>query len=324
MKYIAGDIGGTKTLLRLLQASGSSRKILREERLPSRQFATFDDLLRKFLVPEDGAIAGACFAVAGPVFESRAHVTNVGWDIDAEALALAFGIQRVLLINDFFGVAAAVPHLPPEDLLVLNKGDGGEATTIAILGAGTGLGEAFLTKGAAGAWTVVPSEGGHKDFAPRNELQRALLDWLEKRYGHVSYERVLSGSGIVNIFTFLRELRGDAGVAALMDPALDPAAQVAALATAGNALAREAVDTFVDVYGAEAGNLALTMLPRGGVYVAGGIAVRNIGWFDDGRFLKAYLDKGRFAELLKSFPLAVIRNPEVGLIGAAELAIATT
>src|SRR5512146_303267 len=168
MKYIAGDIGGTKTLLRLIEATGGERAVVREQRLPSRNFATFDDLLRSFLTPADGPVTGACFAVAGPVFESRAHVTNVGWNIEAPELARAFGIERVRLINDFYGVAAAVPHLPPEDLLVLNEGTGGEPRTIAILGAGTGLGEAFLTRDAAGLWTVVPSEGGHTDFAPRN------------------------------------------------------------------------------------------------------------------------------------------------------------
>lgn len=298
MRLLAGDVGGTKTLLRLV-VDGA---IAREERFDSSAFATFDELLRAF--GNDGPIDAACFAVAGPVLDARAEVTNVGWTIEQEALARTFSIGRVALINDFYAVGLGVPLLENEDLIELQAGDRDSSAPIAILGAGTGLGEALVIHH-GGVHRVIPGEGGHADFAPQDEEQTRLFLHLRERYGHVSIERVVSGTGLVNIFTFL----GGQEISA---------SEIAERADAGDALANRAVAIFVDAYGAEAGSLALRVLARGGVYLAGGVAAKNIGWFTDGRFLEAFTRKGRFADVARSIPVELIVNEKVGLIGAVE------
>src|ERR1051326_1496168 len=198
MRLIAGDIGGTKVLLRLVEDG----KSVREERFESAAYKTFDDLLRAFLT-ESTRIDSACFAVAGPVFEDRAEVTNTGWFMSANGLAEAFSIGRVTLINDFFAVALGVPLLAPGDLVSLNAGTRVASAPIAILGAGTGLGETALVHDGT-KYNVVPGEGGHADFGPQDEEQGRLFAMLLKKYGHVSWERLLSGMGLVNIDDFLR------------------------------------------------------------------------------------------------------------------------
>lgn len=301
MRLLAGDIGGTKTLLRCV-ADGSADH---EKRFDSGAFATFDELLRAFLTEIEGGIDAACFAVAGPVYGGRASITNLGWTIEEGALAQSFPIGRVSLINDFYAVALGVPLLGPDDLLPLHDAARDRRAPIAILGAGTGLGEAIVTW-RDGVHHVVPTEGGHQDFAPQDEEQARLFLELHRRYGHVSWERVVSGMGLVNIFTFLG---GDENA--------DPA-QIAELAGSGDARARHAFEIFVDAYGAEAGNMALRVLARGGVYLAGGIAAKNVEWLTDGRFVEAYVRKGRFRDLVQSIPVDLIVNEEVGLIGAVE------
>ena len=295
MRLLAGDVGGTKTLLRCVEADGS---VSAEKRYESAAYPTFDELLRDFGATN---VDAACFAVAGPVLNGRAEVTNVGWKIEEAALARAFSIPRVSLINDFYAVALGVPLLREEDLLPLHPGARDRTMPMAILGAGTGLGEAIVVH----ARDVIPTEGGHADFAPQDEEQARLFLFLEKKYGHVSWERLLSGHGIVNIFTFLG---GDE---------IEPA-EVAELAERGDARAHRAMEIFVDIYGAEAGNMALRVLARGGVYLAGGIAAKNVPRFTDGRFVEAFLRKGRFRALLESVPVDLIMNEKVGLIGATE------
>lgn len=292
MRLIAGDIGGTKTLLRSVDETGT---VLAEARFESGDYATFDDLLRAF---DGGAADAACFAVAGPVFQGRARVTNLGWTIEADGLARAFAIPRVSLINDFYAIALGVPLLGADDLVSLQRGQRDPNAPIGIVGAGTGLGEAILVRG-----EVIPTEGGHQDFAPQDEEQARLFLELHRRYGHVSWERVVSGMGLTNIYTFLG------------GEALEPA-EIAARASAGDPRARHAVELFVDTYGAEAGNMALRVLARGGVFLAGGIQAKNVDWFTDGRFLEAFLRKGRFRALMETMPVDLIVNEEVGLIGA--------
>jgi glucokinase len=321
MRVIAGDIGGTKTLLQLLEVEPGRRETLREARFESRRYKLFDDLLRELVGTAGDEIDVACFAVAGPVIDMRAEVTNLAWVMEAAALERAFGIAKVVLLNDFYAVAAAIPVLRDDDLVVLNQGRRDIEWPVAILGAGTGLGEAFVVEDRADGWRVIPSEGGHSDFAPRNEIQRELHAELESRFGHVSYERVLSGAGLVNIFDFLRSRQPLDTQQIALDDRRDLAASIAALAHEGYALAKEAAGLFIDIYGAEAGNLALKVLPRGGVYIAGGIACKNLDWFTDGRFMRAFADKGRLGELLLEFPVEAICNSNVGLIGAAEIAI---
>ena len=313
MKIVAGDIGGTKVLLQLVDASQTGRTVLAEERYESNAYATFDEMLAAFFAAHAAAsIDAACFAVAGPVFADRAEVTNLTWKMDAMALARRFSIGRVSLINDFYAVALGVPILEPADFLVLNAGTRVHFAPIAILGAGTGLGEANLVHDGT-KWNVVPSEGGHADFAPQDEEQSRLFLALHAKYGHVSWERLLSGMGLVNIHNFVT------GEERPYDETL-PMAIAQALA-AGDAAAARTFAIFVDIYGAEAGNMALRLLARGGVYLAGGVAAKNVGQFTDGRFLNAFLRKGRFQHILAAIPVNLITNPKVGLLGAAEMAV---
>jgi glucokinase len=306
MRLVAGDIGGTKVLLRMVEDG----ETVHEERFESAAYKTFDDLLRAFLT-ERKKIDSACFAVAGPVFEDRAEVTNTGWFMSASGLGEAFSIRRVALINDFFAVALGVPLLAPGDLVSLNAGTRVANAPIAILGAGTGLGEAALVHDGA-KYNVVPGEGGHADFGPQDDEQARLFDALLKKYGHVSWERVLSGMGLVNIDDFLR------GISREYDEKIP--IEIAALAEKDDATANRTFEIFVDIYGAEAGNMALRLLARGGVFLAGGIAAKNMRHFTTGRFMEAFLRKGRFTDVMKSIPIDVIVNPSVGLLGAVEAA----
>jgi len=312
MKIIAGDIGGTKVLLQLVDASQSGRTVLAEERYESNAYATFDDLLADFVKKHiAGPIDAACFAVAGPVFADRAEVTNLTWKMDAIALAKTFSIGRVSLINDFYAVALGVPILEPADFIVLNAGTRVHFAPIAILGAGTGLGEANLVHDGS-KWNVVPSEGGHADFAPQDEEQARLFLALHAKYGHVSWERLLSGAGLVNIHNFV------AGEEKPYEETLPM--EIAKALASGDPAAAKTFAIFVDIYGAEAGNMALRLLARGGVYLAGGVAAKNVDQFTDGRFMTAFLRKGRFQHILAAIPVNLITNPKVGLLGAAEMA----
>jgi glucokinase len=302
-RLLGGDAGGTKTLLRCVEADGTTAC---EERYDSSAYAAFDDLLRDFLARVPGPVDAACFAVAGPVYDGRADITNVGWKIDQAALARAFPLGRVSLINDFFAIALGVPLLSDRDLQPLHAGTRDRTAPLAILGAGTGLGEAIVTTH-DGIHHVISTEGGHADFGPQDEEQARLFVHLHERHGHVSWERLLSGMGLVNILTFVG------------GEELDPA-EIAARADAGEPLAARALAMFVDIYGAEAGNLALRVLARGGVFLAGGIAAKNARWFTDGKFIEAFLRKGRFRGLMESIPVDLIVNEEVGLLGALEQA----
>lgn len=306
MRILAGDIGGTKVLLRLVEG----QSVVREQRFESAAYKTFDDLLTAFLEGAQG-IDAACFAVAGPVFDDHAEVTNLSWSMNASALAQAFSIQRVKLINDFYAVALGVPLLEPNDLHSLNAGTRAPNAPIAILGAGTGLGQAALVHDGE-KYDVVPGEGGHADFAPQDEEQSRLFLALRKKYGHVSWERLLSGMGLVNIDNFLR------GVDRPYDERIPM--EIATLADSGDAIANRTFEVFVDIYGAEAGNMALRLLARGGVFLAGGIAAKNLRHFTTGRFIEAFLRKGRFTEVMRAIPIDVIVNANVGLIGATEAA----
>ena len=299
MRLIAGDVGGTKTLLRCIEADGSASA---SQRFDSGAYATFDDLLRKFLQSVPGPVQAACFAVAGPVIDSRAEITNLGWVMDRAELSRAFAIPRVSLINDFYAVALGVPVMAEGDLVSLQRGQRDANAPIGILGAGTGLGEAILTWH-RGVYEVVPTEGGHADFAPQDEEQSRLFLYLHERYGHVSWERLVSGAGLVNIFTFLGGQESTP-------------ADVADRANGGDPRARRAAEIFVDIYGAEAGNMALRVLARGGVFLAGGVAAKNLSWFTDGRFVEAFSRKGRFRPFAETVPVDVIVNQEVGLTGA--------
>lgn len=316
---LAGDIGGTKTLLRLSRGG----TILREQRFESAAFPGLHAMLAAFLDGTDGgAPQSACFGVAGPVQGKRARVTNLPWSVDADDLAVRFGMARVTLINDFQAVAYGIEMLGEADLLTLQAGQPAPHAPRAVIGAGTGLGEGYLTW-QGDHYHAWPSEGSHADFAPADELQAGLWRWLKQRHGHVSWERVVSGPGLVAIYDFLRE-RKEYPESAQLAAALregDPAAAISAHALQhGDPLADAALGLFVAAYGAEAGNLALKVLSVGGVYLAGGIAPKIAGRLKEGGFLRAFRAKGRFAGLLESFPVHVVLNPEVGLLGAENMA----
>ena len=303
MRMLGGDVGGTKTLLRCIEEDGT---VVLEGRYDGDDYVRFDDLLRAFLRDLSGPIDAACFAVAGPVRDGMAELTNRGWIIDERAIAHAFAIRRVAVVNDFHAVALGVPLLSPSDLVQLQPGRRDRFAPIAVLGAGTGLGQAVVLKH-GGMHHVVPTEGGHGDFAPQDEEQARLFLHLHERLGHVSWERVVSGMGIESIYAFLGGGEADA-------------ADISTRADGDDAIARRTMEIFVDAYGSEAGNMALRTLSRGGVFLAGGIAGKNLEWFTDGRFVRAFRRKGRFSDLMEEFPVDLITNAGVGLLGALESA----
>lgn len=313
---LAADIGGTKTLLQISSVDG---EVLINQRFVSSDFASFDDLLAGFLnsLPADYLpIESACLAVAGPITGRTAKVTNLPWLIDADGLCRIMPMQQVMLINDFAAVGEGIACLNPEDLMVLQAGKPDLSAPRAVIGAGTGLGQAFMTPISAG-WQVWATEGGHTDFAPTDALQQQLLDFLLQQYVHVSYERLVSGMGLVNIYQFLCDLQQ---TAPQLDSTTDIPAYISELARLNDPLALQTMQLFVDIYGAQAGNLALTVLPRGGLYLAGGIAGKNQSLFSDGRFIQAFLAKGRMQTLLEAMPVYLIRTDETGLRGAALMA----
>lgn len=315
---LAADIGGTKTLLQLRNADG---EVLVGQRFASNDFASFDTLLASFLngLPADYLpVASACLAVAGPVSGRTASVTNLPWQIDADALCRSLPFQQVQLVNDFAAVGEGIACLTEADLLVLQAGQPDLSMPRAVIGAGTGLGQAYMTPQSDG-WQVWATEGGHTDFAPTDALQQQLLDFLLQQYVHVSYERLVSGMGLVNIYQFLSDLQQTDAWQALATVA-DKAAQISELARQGEPVAQQTMQLFIAIYGAQAGNLALTVMPRGGLYLSGGIASKNLPMFEDGRFMQAFLAKGRMQPLLAAIPVYLIRNSDTGLRGAALLA----
>lgn len=307
-RILAGDIGGTKTLLRCVDADGQT---VAERRYESGAHPAFDAIIADFLRECGEGAESSCFAVAGPVIGRRAEVTNLGWSMDADALEQGFPLGRVSLINDFYAVALGVTTLQPSDLLSLQAGKRDRTAPIAVLGAGTGLGEACVTWDGS-RWHVIPGEGGHADFAPQDEEQTRLFLELHRQLGHVSWERLLSGMGLLNIHNFLTGNQRE------YDERLP--AEIAKAAESGDSTALHTFEVFVDIYGAEAGNMALRVLARGGVFLAGGVAAKNTAHFTNGRFMEAFLRKGRFSDLLREVPVDLITNPHVGLLGALAFA----
>jgi glucokinase len=327
MKVLAADIGGTKSLLQVTDWSGDRPQVLVERRYLSGAYAHFEPLLQEFL---EGAgeiadgLAGVCFAVAGPVAGRTVDATNLPWSLDAERLQAGFNLPRVTLINDFQAIGYGIECLKPEDFLVLQPGVPEANAPRAIIGAGTGLGQAILVwQEREGFYQVLPTEGGHVDFAPRGELQIELLRYLSRSLEHVSYERLLSGEGLVALYRFLKETSGIAEDTALVKAMRegDAAAAISAFALEQRErLSSQALDLFVQIYGAQAGNLALSCLPRGGLFVSGGIAPKIFARLQYGGFMDAFLSKGRLSNLLQRIPVKVILETKVGVWGAAFLA----
>jgi len=320
MRVLAGDIGGTTTRLALMEGPA----VLHQRRYPSGEFQEFAHVLAAFLAeaPQPFPEAG-CLAVAGVVHGNRVRATNLPWTLDGEEIRDAFRLRRLVLINDFQAAAWGVTRVGPEHLVSLGGGAPDPEGPRAILGAGTGMGQALVIPCSDGL-KVLPSEGGHADFAPGNRMEIRLLEHLMEDFPHVSVERVLSGSGLVAIYRFLARDSGmpeDSEVARAM--ALeDPAAVVTRHALAGTApLCVEALSMFCSAYGSEAGNLALKCLATGGVYIAGGIAPRILPVLTAGGFREAFEAKGRMAGVLREIPVHVVTHPEPGLLGAGFIAL---
>jgi glucokinase len=317
--FLAGDIGGTKTLLQVFKA-GQERTPVLCKSYPSTDYVSLAEILDIFLYEAKvEEVECACFALAGPVSGRKATLTNLPWEVDADFLATRLYIDRVTLINDFEAVGRGVAALGEGDLLPLQQGEPQDRGVRIVVGAGTGLGVAWLSWKEDG-YAVHPSEGGHIDFAPANELQYALLGYLQQRHGHVSYERIVSGPGLVAIFEFLRDAHyatPSVGLNVAMKNG-DAAAAITRFAVEQReAIALQALDIFMQIYGAFVGNIALAALPRGGIYVAGGIAAKITTQMQQGGFMESFLDKGRFSALLATLPLSVVMNPQVGLLGAS-------
>lgn len=315
--FLAGDIGGTKTLLSIGPAD--TREPLLQKSYASSAYAGLADMVDEFLA-EAGIrdITAACFAVAGPVTGRVVKLTNLNWVVDGDALASRFAIRHVALINDFEAVGYGVAALQAADLLTLHAGAVEAQGLRLLVGAGTGLGVALMSW-QEGAYRIHPSEGGHMDFAPGDDMQTLLLRYLRYRHSHVSYERIVSGPGLVSIFEFMRDTGFASPSPELIEAmgAGDAAAAITQFSQRGDEpIARMTVDLFLSVYGAFVGNLALAVLPRGGIYVAGGIAAKIVAQMQRGEFLNAFLSKGRFAGLLATLPLHLVLNSNVGLLGA--------
>jgi glucokinase len=331
MQVLAGDIGGTKTLLALAEvepAEGRSGPVRVEihdaQRFDSRSFPGLAGVLRAYQASLSRKLPSrAGFGVAGPVKDGRSQTTNLPWILDERELASALPATRVRLINDFGALAFGIPAVSLDKLVPLNEGAGDPDGPIAVIGAGTGLGEAIIVSTGFGR-RVLATEGGHTSFAPRDELEIGILRFLAARHGHVSWERLLSGEGLVNIAEAVAHHAGLPMPRALAESVASNRANAPAIVTAearaGDPLCGRALQTFCSLYGAEAGNLALKTLASGGVYVAGGIAPKILPELSDGRFRDAFLDKGRMRPLLEAMPVRVVLDEEAGLLGAALLA----
>lgn len=329
MRLLVGDIGGTRTRLQVVESSGDGPQVIRQQQYPSASYERFEAIVDEFLGlteektgPSPGA---ACFAVAGPVIRQQARVTNLPWYLDAAGLARTLGLQQVRLINDFHAIALGIDGLDKADLVDLQSGQADPQGTRVVLGAGTGLGQGIMTRDEAGRTCVVDSEGGHADFAPVTKVQWELSEYLRRQFGRVTVEHLVSGPGLVRIHEFL-----STRASGLVTPALrramqngDPAEAVSRFAlTDKDATAVEALDLFIGLYGACAGNLALTAMATGGVYLAGGIAPRLVSRLGQGDFIEAFCNRPPMTELLRNMPVQVVMNEQVGLLGATRAALA--
>lgn len=325
---LAGDIGGTKSNLGLYAGRPDALTPVAERSYLSRDFADLAEVIRRFLT-ETGLSSSrptrACLAVAGAVIDGAATLPNLGWRLSEEKLGQALGFRSVVLLNDLEANALGLATLAPEQMYILNPGRAQSGGSRAVIAAGTGLGLAMMLPEGAG-WRVAASEGGHADFAPRNEREVALWRWLSARHGHVSLERVLSGQGLVNIYGFLKHsgLVEPNWLAGRLDQAPDAAAVIGEVGLAGEAaICVEALEMFLSAYGAAAGNLALTALATGGVWLGGGIAPKLVVALPRSGFMGAFTDKGRFGPLLRDIPVRVILEPRCALWGAAVRALET-
>lgn len=318
---LAGDIGGTNTRLALVtrQADGCLA-IAVEEKFPSSEYDGLERIVERFLAKHQEQPEAACFGIAGPVQDGRCEAMNLTWVVDRRELAQATNISRVAVINDLEANAYGITCLQPEDIDTINVGADGASGHACVVSPGTGLGEAGMFWDGA-RYHPIPTEGGHTDFAPRNPLEIELAQFLMQQHSHLSYERVVSGPGLVNIFDFLRKSgRGDAPQELLNEmQQSDPAAVISNAALTGQSeICAQALDVFLEIFGAEAGNVVLMYMATGGVWLGGGIVVKILPRLKStDHFMRGFTAKGRLAELMSEIPVRVILNSKTALLGAA-------
>lgn len=321
---LAGDVGGTKCNLALFAEKNGNLEVVFRQRFPSKGFAQFDLIVKEFsrqAAPylSNQKIRAAGFGVAGPVIGNRIHATNLPWVVDATTLARELAVDPIVLMNDLGATGHSLQHLPPEDFCVLNAGTPVPDASRALLAAGTGLGQSVLFWDGT-RYRVVPSEGGHSDFAPHTDQQIELLRFMRNRYPQVSWELILSGRGFRTIHEFLAP---NVKHPIFEDPDADPAPFITQRGLDKSCpVCVETIDLWTAIYGSEAGNLALKVLALNGVYVAGGIAVKILPKMKDGTFFDAFKDKWHFTNMLGNVPVSVVLNESAPLIGAAYEALA--
>src|SRR5438093_6841581 len=310
---LAGDIGGTHARLAFFDVVDGHFSLVSASVFPSREYRGLDEIVTKFVDSSNVRPDAACFGVAVPIRNGRVEASNLPWVVESKRLADELKLRKALLINDLEANAWGIPALDPKDVVCLNQMKGSPIGSQAVIAAGTGLGEAGMY------WNgvqhhVFACEGGHGDFAPRNDLELDLFRYLRTRFGHVSYERIVSGPGLVNVFNFLRDTGRGVEPQWLADEMLhsDPAAAISRAAIDGKCgLSEQALDLFVSIYGAEAGNLALKIMATGGIYLGGGIAPKMLPNLAGPLFMEGFLSKGRMQHLLEAIPVRVITNDRV-------------
>ena len=321
MTVLAGDIGGTKTLLQIADFDRDRYRVLAQRRFENEAYTSLSAIIEEFMGEQrpKPRLKAACLGVAGPILDTgdgeRVRLTNLPWCVDSKDLRASLGIPKVRLINDLQAAGYGMQLLAPQDFITLQAGEPQAFGTRALIGAGTGLGQGLLIW-QHDHYEPHPTEGGHADFAPTDAVQIDLLKFLLRDHPRASYERVLSGQGLVNIYHFLCARHGKPET--ISHDVDDHAAAIAVAAhERKDPLASEALEIFAQIYGAQAGNLALTVMATGGVYITGGIAPKILPWLTDGRFLKAFLHKGRMSALAARMPVHIVTNPAIGLMGTA-------
>ncbi len=322
MMFLAGDIGGTKTNLALFSTEGGKLIAHDKRSFVSRTYSGLEPILGEFMANKGGSVLRACFAAACPVIKGKCETPNLPWSLDARAIGKFLRLESVALINDLEATAYGIGVLDGKEFVVLNEGSSHQEGNMALIAAGTGLGEAVISL-EGDSYRALASEGGHADFAPGTALEIELLRYLMARFDHVSYERVISGPGLLNIYNFLKDSAYVTEPAWLREKfsGRDPSAVISEAALAESAeICVKALDLFVSVYGAETGNLALRAKALRGVYVGGGIAPKIIKKLKEDTFMRSFRAKGRFADLLSAIPVRVVMNDEAALVGAAYVA----
>ncbi|HXZ79624.1 MAG TPA: glucokinase [Terriglobales bacterium] len=321
---LAGDVGGTHTRLAAFESEGNKLQLAVERIYNSQEHSGLSEIVRDFVKSEGIPVQRACFGVAGPVRAGRSKISNLPWTIDSRELAQQLRLTSVGLINDLEAYAYGIDALESKDFITIHEGSTESAGNMAVISAGTGLGEAGLY------WDgfrhhPFACEGGHTDFAPRNELEIELLQYLLKKYGRVSFERILSGPGIRNVYDFLRDTRKAEEPAWLREQLAeshDSPALISQLAMDKKApICEQALNVFVEVYGAETGNCALKFMSLCGIYIGGSIAAKIVSKMQEPTFMEAFLDKGRMRDLLQYMPVKIVLNDDSGILGAARSAL---